>query len=93
MTRLSFLSLLFGLLVGPFASAQPTPLALTGARVYPVSGPMIERATVLIVDGKIAAVGPNVTVPANARRIDLHGAALLPGLIDARSARFLSAED
>src|SRR6266850_4566410 len=57
-------------------------IAITGGTVYPVSGPKIENATVLIRDGKIAAVGPNVAVPAGATRIDASGKWVTPGLID-----------
>src|SRR5437879_1616515 len=71
MMRSALFLLVFSLLAGPFASAQPAPVALTGAKVYPVSGPPLERATVLMVNGKITAVGANVAVPSNARRIDL----------------------
>ena len=39
-------------------------IAITGGTVYPVSGPKLERATVLIQNGRIAAVGTNVTIPA-----------------------------
>ncbi|HEY6091523.1 MAG TPA: amidohydrolase family protein [Gemmatimonadales bacterium] len=58
-------------------------IAITGGTVYPVSGPKIENATVLIRDGKIAAVGTNVAVPAGATRIDAAGKWVTPGLIDA----------
>ena len=44
-------------------------IAITGGTVYPVSGPKIEHATVLIRDGRIVAVGANVTVPADAPRL------------------------
>ena len=57
-------------------------IAITGGTVYPVSGPKIENATVLIRDGKIAAVGANVAVPAGATRIDASGKWVTPGLID-----------
>src|SRR2546421_11456505 len=57
-------------------------IAITGGTVYPVSGPKIENATVLIRDGRIAAVGTNVTVPAGATRIDAAGKWVTPGLID-----------
>jgi len=57
-------------------------IAITGGTVYPVSGPKIENATVLIRDGKIAAVGSNVAVPAGATRIDAAGKWVTPGLID-----------
>jgi len=57
-------------------------IAITGGMVYPVSGPKIENATVLIRDGKIAAVGANIAVPAGATRIDASGKWVTPGLID-----------
>jgi len=57
-------------------------IAITGGTVYPVSGPKMENATVLIRDGRIAAVGTNVTVPADATRIDASGKWVTPGLID-----------
>ncbi|MGH7520672.1 MAG: amidohydrolase family protein [Gemmatimonadales bacterium] len=57
-------------------------IALTGGTVYPVSGPKIENATVLIRDGRIAAVGVNVAVPSGATRIDASGKWVTPGLID-----------
>ncbi|HMA18014.1 MAG TPA: hypothetical protein VKS03_06210, partial [Thermoanaerobaculia bacterium] len=41
-------------------------IALTGGTIHPVSGPDIGKGTVVITDGKIAAVGANVTAPAGA---------------------------
>ncbi len=38
--------------------------AITNARVVTVSGPVIERGTVIIRDGLIAAVGASVVAPA-----------------------------
>jgi imidazolonepropionase-like amidohydrolase len=64
----------------PFLLAQT--IAITGGTVYTVSGPKIEHATVLIRDGRIAAVGTNITVPAEAIRIDAAGKWITPGLID-----------
>ncbi|PYO91192.1 MAG: hypothetical protein DMD66_00360 [Gemmatimonadetes bacterium] len=57
-------------------------IAITGGTVYPVSGPKIENATVLIRDGRIAAVGATVAVPAGATRIDASGKWVTPGFID-----------
>jgi imidazolonepropionase-like amidohydrolase len=57
-------------------------IAITGGTVYPISGPKIENATVLIRDGRIAAVGTSVAVPAGATRIDASGKWVTPGLID-----------
>ena len=63
------------------AAAAPV-VAIVGARVYPVSGPMMENATIVIRDGKIAAIGANVAVPADAQRIDGAGKWVTPGLIN-----------
>ncbi|HKA58924.1 MAG TPA: amidohydrolase family protein [Gemmatimonadales bacterium] len=57
-------------------------IAITGGTVYPVSGPKIENATVIIRDGRIAAVGANVAVPSGATRIDASGKWVTPGLIN-----------
>jgi imidazolonepropionase-like amidohydrolase len=65
------------------ASAQT--IAITGGRVFPVSGPSIDGATVLIRDGKIAQVGTNVAIPPGARRIDATGKWVTPGLIDSET--------
>lgn len=57
-------------------------IAITGGTVYPVTGPKIDNATVLIRDGRIAAVGTNVAIPSGATRIDASGKWVTPGLID-----------
>src|SRR5689334_21261111 len=56
--------------------------AITNARIVTVSGPAIERGTVVIRNGLIAAAGANVTAPADARVIDGTGLTVYPGLID-----------
>lgn len=71
--------LLCGLCAVP-AAAQT--IAITGGRVLPVSGPAIDNGTVLIRDGKIVAVGANVTIPGDAQRVDATGKTVTPGLID-----------
>jgi imidazolonepropionase-like amidohydrolase len=72
-----------------FAEAQRSgtdTYAITNARIVTVSGPVIERGTLVIRDGIIAAVGANVTVPADARVIDGSGLSVYPGLIDSSTA-------
>ena len=61
----------------------PATYAITGARIVPVSGPAIDKGTIVIRDGVIAAVGATVTAPADARIIDGTGLTIYPGLIDA----------
>ena len=59
------------------------PIAITNATIVPVVGDRIPRGTVLIQDGRIAAVGANVSVPADAQVIDASGLFVYPGMIDA----------
>lgn len=76
-------SAIVALALGAVTAAQAQPIAIVGGKVYPVSGPPIENGTVVITDGKITAVGANVTVPAGARTIDAKGKWVTPGLINA----------
>src|SRR5215213_6538733 len=57
--------------------------AIRNARIVTVSGPDIENGTIVIRDGKIDAVGANVSVPAGAQTIDGSGLSVYPGMIDA----------
>ncbi len=57
-------------------------IAITNAKIYPVSGPVIESGTVVIRDGKIAAVGADVQAPSGARVIDGSGKVVTPGFLD-----------
>lgn len=57
--------------------------AIVGAKIVTVSGATIENGTLLIQDGKIAAVGANVSVPSGAEKIDGKGLSVYPGMIDA----------
>jgi len=57
--------------------------AIVGGAVYPVDGPVIPNGTVVLVDGKVKAVGRNVAIPKDAVRVDAHGLRVYPGFIDA----------
>jgi imidazolonepropionase-like amidohydrolase len=92
--RLRILAALLGaafFLIPPpnFVTAQRSAVdtyAIINARVVPVAGPVIDRGTVVIRDGLIAAVGANITAPADARVIDGTGLTVYPGLIDSSTA-------
>jgi imidazolonepropionase-like amidohydrolase len=86
---LSTVAFAAGSLAGP-ARAQDPPVALVGARIIPVQGPVIPKGSIVLTNGKITAVGANIPIPANARRIDATGKVIIPGLIDTHSSLFLS---
>ncbi|MGA8597699.1 MAG: amidohydrolase family protein [Bryobacteraceae bacterium] len=63
----------------------PSAIAIKDAHVVTVSGPDLPKATVLLRDGLIEDVGPNLTVPADAWVIDGNGLTVYPGFIDGLS--------
>lgn len=67
-------------------AADAATVALTNARIL-TAGPQgeIAKGTVLIRDGKIAAVGANVSVPAGAQVVDAKGGVVAPGFVAANS--------
>lgn len=67
-----------------------TTYAIKGARVVPVGGAEIANGTVVIVDGKIIAVGVNPAIPAGANVIDGKGLVVYPGMMDAGTSLGLS---
>jgi imidazolonepropionase-like amidohydrolase len=87
-------------LAPPLLSAQigvqrtrnvPSVYAITNARIVPVSGPAIEKGTIVIRDGLITAVGATAQPPSDARIVDGAGLTVYPGLIDANSTLGYSA--
>ncbi|MEE3622827.1 amidohydrolase family protein [Nitrospirillum sp. BR 11752] len=77
-------ALALGLLATAGAAQAEAVLVTADHMVDVLSGKVVDRPAVLIVDGRIAAVGIQgaVTAPADARTVALPGLTLLPGLID-----------
>jgi imidazolonepropionase-like amidohydrolase len=71
------------LTVWPPARLSAQTFAITGGTVYPVSGPKLDGATVVIREGRIVAVGRDVAVPAGATVIDAAGKWITPGFVHA----------
>jgi imidazolonepropionase-like amidohydrolase len=72
----------------PFTMPVPPAahlVAITNATILTVSHGMIPRGTIVIRDGKIAAVGADVAVPEGAQVIDAAGRYVMPGIIDEHS--------
>jgi len=77
--------LLLGAAACALQAKAPAVFAIRDARIVTVSGPVLERGTVLIRDGLIQAVGVDVAVPPEAWVIEGKGLTVYPGLIDALS--------
>jgi imidazolonepropionase-like amidohydrolase len=79
--------------VAVLAAQQEAPYsyAITGARIVPVSGPVIDNGTIVFAGGTITAVGTGVTAPAGAITIAGKGLSVYPGLIDMGSTAGLEA--
>jgi imidazolonepropionase-like amidohydrolase len=65
------------------ASAQAQVVAITGARVHPVSGPVIENGTVIFSSGRITQVGVGLPCPSGAECINAQGRWVTPGIFNA----------
>ncbi len=67
----------------PMAAAVNTKV-FVGARIFDGAGSVIEKGTLVVEDGKIAAVGPSnkVKAPKGAQSIDVRGKTITPGLIN-----------
>lgn len=63
--------------------AQGQEIAIRGARILTMEGAPIENGVLLIRDGKIASVGPDVAIPPGAEVVDAAGLTAIPGIIDA----------
>ena len=85
MTRGSKGALLLAALLGTAGDASAQVVAITGGTIYPVSGPKVENGVLLLRDGKILAVGANLPIPKGARRIEVPGHWITPGLIHGRT--------
>ncbi|HVP44201.1 MAG TPA: amidohydrolase family protein [Terriglobales bacterium] len=80
------------LLAGGMASAQSqapsvghNEVLIRNGTILTVTHGTIKNGSVYIKDGKIAAVGANVTAPPSAKVIDATGKFVMPGIIDAHS--------
>ena len=74
-------------LLGCATLANAQTVLIRGATVHTVSEQgVLDNTDVLIRDGKIAAVGSNLSAPSGATTVDAKGRALTPGLFGGLSA-------
>lgn len=67
------------------AALMAQDVAIRNATILTITNGDIQNGTIVVRNGKITAVGPNVTIPAGVRVIDGTGKYVMPGLIDAHS--------
>lgn len=62
--------------------ADPEVLAIRGARLVPVASPDVPSGIILVKDGVIADIGPDVVIPDGAQVVEAAGLTAYPGMID-----------
>jgi imidazolonepropionase-like amidohydrolase len=88
MLRYKLCLLFFALLlvVSPYITqGDGNTIAIVNGKVFTMAGEVLERGSVLMENGRITAVGKEIKIPTNARRIDAQGKIVLPGMIDSKT--------
>jgi len=73
------------LLLGAARSLSAQDVALTGGVIHTADGDVFEGGTVVVRDGKVTAVGNDVTVPRGVPVVDVSGRTIIPGMLDNHS--------
>lgn len=84
--RIKCLGIALTLLAASAGIAQER-LAVKGGKIMPGNGPAIENGVVIIRNGKIEAIGKDLSIPSDAKVIDATGKVVVPGFIEAHSSR------
>lgn len=85
-----FLITIAAAVVSLSASTSAAPILLRPAQVFDGIDPHPHAGWAVLVDGdKIAAVGPDLAVPAGTKIVELSGETLIPGMIEGHSHLFL----
>jgi len=85
MIPVRYLSLVLLLAPAGLAAQGSQPIVIRGATIHTAAGAPIRNGTIVVRDGKIAAIGTNVSVPSGARVIEAAGKVVTPGMIDNHS--------
>ncbi|HUY93562.1 MAG TPA: amidohydrolase family protein [Pirellulales bacterium] len=84
----TFATLLILTLAAAAQAAEPgAPTAYVGAKILTAAGQTFDSGAMLVEKGKIVEIGSSdrVIVPADAKRVDLKGKVVIPGLVDSHS--------
>ncbi len=63
--------------------SAPATFAITNVRIVPVSSPEIPRGTIVVENGRITQIGPDVTVSSGIKTVNARGYSVYPGFINA----------
>jgi len=77
--------LVFAALCLAARAGENNSFLLRNATVHPVSGPAIANASILVVDGKVAEIGPKIAPKGKIRIVEARGLHVYPGMIDSGS--------
>jgi len=73
-----------------FSTSSPADmLAIQAGRILPIASDEITDGVILIEDGKIKALGPDVVIPQDAKILDAKDKVVMPGMIDLQSRLYL----
>jgi len=75
----------------PAATTKVGPTLIKNATVLTVTKGKLENADILLMNGKIAQIGKNLSAPAGAQVIDATGKYVMPGIIDPHSHTMIDA--
>ncbi len=78
-------ALIISLIAASVASSGAETILIRNATVLTVTKGTVQNGSVLVENGKVAAVGTNVSAPAGATVVDGTGKYLMPGIIDCHS--------
>ena len=77
----------------PADAKEAEYLAIIGATVHTVTGPVIQNGTILCKDGKILSIGADIVVPESTQKIEAMGFHVYPGLVAFRSSGLIGSGD
>jgi len=80
-----YLAIFFLLFVGASGIRAQVTAIIAGTLINPEAGSEKGRQIILIEAGKIKAIGSDIQIPSDAKRIDLSQETVLPGLFDAHT--------
>jgi imidazolonepropionase-like amidohydrolase len=75
----------------PATTAKVGPTLIKNATVLTVTKGKLENTDILLLNGKIAQIGKNLSAPAGAQVIDATGKYVMPGIIDPHSHTMIDA--